>query len=168
MVMYATAMSTVVTAACKCKSGGYFSIYVSQCNTWVLTAVACMTNHGLIGLYAHGACRFESGDFFALDMGGTNFRTVYVNLSDAHGKMVNILFLYISSTHAQINLMMPFYLNAQLVSIYSTMLSVVSTCALQFTVQGVFRMTCKWMSFLWERKCIIYLATSSLISWLIS
>ena len=61
-------------------------------------------------------------------MGGTNFRTVYVNLSDAHGKMVNILFLYISSTHAQINLIMSFYLNAQLVSIYSTMLSVVSTC----------------------------------------
>lgn len=30
---------------------------------------------------------FESGDFFALDMGGTNFRTVYVKLSDKHGEM---------------------------------------------------------------------------------
>ena len=34
------------------------------------------------------ACRFESGDFFALDMGGTNFRTVYVKLADTHGDMV--------------------------------------------------------------------------------
>lgn len=33
-------------------------------------------------------CRFEAGDFFALDMGGTNFRTVYVKLSDKHGEMV--------------------------------------------------------------------------------
>ncbi|KAL3147780.1 hypothetical protein ABBQ32_002513 [Trebouxia sp. C0010 RCD-2024] len=30
---------------------------------------------------------FESGDFFALDMGGTNFRTVYVKLADTHGDM---------------------------------------------------------------------------------
>ena len=42
----------------------------------------------VIDEYADGACRFESGDFFALDMGGTNFRTVYVKLSDKHGKMV--------------------------------------------------------------------------------
>lgn len=35
-------------------------------------------------------CRFESGDFFALDMGGTNFRTVYVKLADTHGDMVSI------------------------------------------------------------------------------
>ena len=34
------------------------------------------------------SCRFESGNFFALDMGGTNFRTVYVKLSDKHGEMV--------------------------------------------------------------------------------
>ena len=33
-------------------------------------------------------CSFESGEYFALDMGGTNFRTVYVNLSDKHGEMV--------------------------------------------------------------------------------
>ena len=34
------------------------------------------------------ACSCESGDFFALDMGGTNFRTVYVKLSDKHSEMV--------------------------------------------------------------------------------
>lgn len=33
-------------------------------------------------------CSFESGEYFALDMGGTNFRTVYVKLSDKHGQMV--------------------------------------------------------------------------------
>lgn len=34
------------------------------------------------------ACSYESGDFFALDMGGTNFRTVYARLSGKPGKLV--------------------------------------------------------------------------------
>lgn len=45
-------------------------------------------------------CRFESGDFFALDMGGTNFRTVYVKLADTHGDMVNICVFCSLPTHA--------------------------------------------------------------------
>ena len=43
-------------------------------------------------------CRFESGDFFALDMGGTNFRTVYVKLSDKHGEMVMLLRTVLTAT----------------------------------------------------------------------
>ena len=34
------------------------------------------------------ACSYESGDFFALDMGGTNFRTVYARLSGKPGETV--------------------------------------------------------------------------------
>ena len=47
-------------------------------------------------MYASVVCRFESGDFFALDMGGTNFRTVYVKLSDKHGEMVKLFSLLFS------------------------------------------------------------------------
>ena len=53
-------------------------------------------------MYAAVACSFESGDFFALDMGGTNFRTVYVKLSDKHGEMVNFCRFCIPPTHALI------------------------------------------------------------------
>ena len=52
--------------------------------------------------HAAVACSFESGDFFALDMGGTNFRTVYVKLSDKHGEMVNFSCFCIPPTHASI------------------------------------------------------------------
>ena len=34
-------------------------------------------------------CRHETGDFYALDLGGTNFRTLYVKLSDNHGEVVS-------------------------------------------------------------------------------
>ena len=44
------------------------------------------------------SCRFESGDFFAVDMGGTNFRTVYVKLSDKHGEMVMLLLTVFTAT----------------------------------------------------------------------
>lgn len=34
-------------------------------------------------------CRHETGEFFALDLGGTNFRVLYVKLSDDHGGVVS-------------------------------------------------------------------------------
>lgn len=38
------------------------------------------------------ACSLETGNFFALDMGGTNFRTVHVKLSGQEGHTVQYLF----------------------------------------------------------------------------
>jgi hexokinase len=34
-------------------------------------------------------CREESGGCYALDIGGTNFRVAYYQLSDKHGKVVS-------------------------------------------------------------------------------
>lgn len=38
------------------------------------------------------SCRNETGEFFALDLGGTNFRTLYIQLTDDHGGVVSSLF----------------------------------------------------------------------------
>ena len=34
-------------------------------------------------------CRHESGDFYALDIGGTNFRVLYTRLADGHAEIVS-------------------------------------------------------------------------------
>lgn len=34
------------------------------------------------------SCRAETGEFYAVDIGGTNFRVIYVKLSDAKGQVV--------------------------------------------------------------------------------
>ena len=62
-----------------------------------LNAIACMTLPCVSHHVCWYACRFETGDVFALDMGGTNFRTVYVKLSDKHGQMVNICSFCVSA-----------------------------------------------------------------------
>ena len=33
--------------------------------------------------------RHETGDFWAVDLGGTNFRTLYIRLEDEHGAVVS-------------------------------------------------------------------------------
>lgn len=44
-------------------------------------------------------CRHEKGDFWALDLGGTNFRTLYIKLSANHGEVVSNSFK--GGVHAQ-------------------------------------------------------------------
>lgn len=54
----------------------------------------------LLGRMNHqSSCRHETGDFWAVDLGGTNFRTLYINLSDEHGAVVGLTRLWHNIIH---------------------------------------------------------------------
>lgn len=61
-----------------------------QKETWSKEPHFSALSHGNIQftlLYA--SCREETGDFFAVDIGGTNYRVILVSLSDKKGEVVS-------------------------------------------------------------------------------